>query len=80
VSAAEQDRPALRVVRGAPSDDELAAVVAVFTTLTVDRAEHGAESVPRSRWSDRATLGRAPLRHGPGAWRTSAFAGGPAGW
>jgi hypothetical protein len=77
VSAAEEGRPALRVVRGEPADDELAAVVAVFTALAVEPGQgHGqgrAQDTPRSRWSDRASLLRAPLRHGPGAWRASTF-------
>ncbi|OLF05951.1 acyl-CoA carboxylase subunit epsilon [Actinophytocola xanthii] len=73
MSAAEADPPTLRVVRGEPSDDELAAVVAVFTALTVEPDERPAENAPRSRWSDRASLVRPPVRHGPGAWRASTF-------
>lgn len=64
------DRPHLRVVRGNPTDDEVAALVAVVATLNVP-AEPAPE--PRSAWSERRALVRQPLAHGPGAWRASAF-------
>ena len=64
------DRPHLRVVRGDPTDDELAALVAVVSTL--NRPEEP-EPAPRSAWSDRRALLREPLPTGPNAWRTSAF-------
>jgi hypothetical protein len=66
------EQPFLRVVRGEPDDIELAALTAAVVTL----ANAGAgevEPAGRSRWSDRGSLMRAPLRHGPGAWRGSAF-------
>jgi hypothetical protein len=62
------DRPVLRIVRGEPTDEELAALVAVVSTLGT------APETPaptRSAWSDRRVLVRAPLAHGPGAWRAS---------
>ena len=58
----------LRVVRGDPSDEELAALVAVVTSL---RAPVEEKEPVRSAWSDRRALLRAPLAHGPGAWRAS---------
>jgi hypothetical protein len=64
--------PFLRVVRGEPDDAELAALTAAVAAL----AHSGAGDVEppgRSRWSDRGSLMRAPLRHGPGSWRGSAF-------
>ena len=64
--------PFLRVVRGEPDDAELAALTAAVAALAAaggDRAEPKA----RSRWSDRGAMMRVPLRHGPGAWRASAF-------
>lgn len=65
------DRPLLRVVRGEPSDEELAALTAVL-------AAAGSQPVteppaPRSVWADPAHRLRAPLRPGPGAWRASAL-------
>ncbi|MGH3760925.1 acyl-CoA carboxylase subunit epsilon [Actinophytocola sp.] len=65
-------RPVLRVVRGNPDDEELAALTAAVVALASAGAER-AEPPPRSRWSDRGSLMRTPHRHGPGAWRASAF-------
>lgn len=61
----------LQVVRGDPTPEEIAALVAVLTA----RARAAAEPPPgdrRSPWSDPARRLRRPLSHGPGAWRTSA--------
>ncbi|XVV03050.1 acyl-CoA carboxylase subunit epsilon [Actinosynnema sp. CA-248983] len=70
---AEPGRPYLRVVRGNPTDEELAALTAVVTTLGTGQAE---EDVPRrSAWSDPTRMVRRPLPHGPGAWRSSALPG-----
>jgi hypothetical protein len=60
-------RPLLRVVRGNPSPEELAALIAVVAARAV-----GGEPEPmpvRSLWA-RPSL-RSPLSHGPGAWRAS---------
>jgi hypothetical protein len=65
------ERPHLRVVKGDPSDEELAALVAVVASLRVSRSE--APEARRSAWSDRRALVREPLAHGPGAWRASGF-------
>lgn len=65
------ERPHLRVVKGDPSDKELAALVAVVASLEVEAEE--APEPPRSAWSDRRALVREPLAHGPGAWRASGF-------
>ena len=63
------ERPHLRIVKGNPSDEELAALVAVVTTL----GSAGGEENPRQRsaWSDRRVTVREPFAHGPGAWRAS---------
>lgn len=57
--------PLLRLVRGDPTDAELAA-------LTVVLAAAGGGETPtstrRERWGDPAELLRAPLSPGPGAW------------
>jgi hypothetical protein len=71
VSGSEQ--PHLRVVRGNPDDAELAALTAAVVALAAAGAEKKTEPKTRSRWSDRGALVRVPLRHGPGAWRASAF-------
>lgn len=61
----------LRVVRGNPTDEEVAALVAVVATLNNAPEESAPE--PRSAWSARRNLVRAPLAHGPGAWRASGY-------
>ncbi|HZY75434.1 MAG TPA: acyl-CoA carboxylase subunit epsilon [Jatrophihabitantaceae bacterium] len=63
-------RPALRIVRGAPTPEELAVVTAV-----VAAAGSGAEDAPeparRGRWSDPAWQHRPAPYPGPGAWASS---------
>ncbi len=63
------DRPLLRIVRGTPDDVELAALTAVVAALP-GPAEKPADK-PKSAWADPARRMRAPLAHGPGAWRAS---------
>lgn len=65
------ERPVLRVVRGEPTDEELAALVAVVSTLQAE--EPSSDKPQRSAWSNRRVLVREPLAHGPGAWRASGF-------
>lgn len=69
--------PLLRVVRGTPTEAELAAVVAVLLS-TGSGAETGGEAPgdrpPRGGWTDRSLALRALPTHGPGAWRGSARA------
>ena len=65
--------PALRVVRGDATAEEIAALVAALLSRPGDV---GAPSAPpRSAWADRSRLLRRPLRPGPGAWRRSALPG-----
>ena len=65
----------LSVVRGDPAPDELAALVAVLAARTAPRARGGARQAPRSAWSSKSALMRAPVTAGPGAWRASALPG-----
>jgi hypothetical protein len=65
------DRPHLRIVRGNPTDEEVAALVAVVAGLNTAPEEPAPEH--RSAWSSRRNLVREPLAHGPGAWRASGF-------
>ncbi len=61
-------QPLLRVVRGNPSPEELAALIAVVST------RGGAPDEPpsaRSLWA--APVLRRPLSPGPGAWRASSL-------
>jgi len=71
MSADMSAEPVLRVVRGNPDDVEVAALTAAVVALAGAGAGDR-EPAGRSRWSDRGSLMRAPLRHGPGAWRGSA--------
>lgn len=62
--------PLLRVVRGEPTPEELAALVAVL----VARASAGGRTTRAERPAGWAAYWRqvgAPLRPGPGAWRSS---------
>ena len=71
VEQASGTRPGLRMVRGDPSDEEIAALTAVLAGLAGNRKP--AEAAPRSRWASREAGLRRPLRPGPGAWRASAL-------
>jgi hypothetical protein len=62
------ESPLLRVVTGDPSPEELAALVAVLTSLG------GSDAAPTRRtpfWNAPRRLVRSTHRHGPGAWRAS---------
>jgi hypothetical protein len=63
--------PVLRVVKGDPRPDEVAALVAVVLSRS-----GGAEPTSSGRvsvWASRARLVRPPLRPGGAAWRTSGW-------
>lgn len=69
----------LRIVRGDPSAEEVAALVAVLTAraqaAASARRDGASGGAPASRWADRSRLTRTPVpaRPGPGAWRASAL-------
>jgi len=67
-SSTEERRPFLRVVRGDPSPEELAALVAVLASVG------GPAAAPPRRtpeWNAPRRLHRLPQAQGPGAWRAS---------
>jgi hypothetical protein len=66
-----EDRPLLRVVRGAPTADELAALVAVVSARAASQGRGGAR--PRSAWAGRDRLLRQVPTPGPDAWRRSGW-------
>lgn len=74
---AERAGRILRVVRGDPTAEELAALTAVLSiqqtrsTLNASAA-HSPQPARGPGWLDRAALIGAPLSPGPGAWRRSA--------
>jgi Acyl-CoA carboxylase epsilon subunit len=72
VGGPEERRALFRVVRGGPTDAELAALMVVLAAATAARRE--VSEVPvRSAWNDPAARLRRPLSAGPGAWRTSTW-------
>ncbi|MCP3800447.1 acyl-CoA carboxylase subunit epsilon [Allokutzneria sp. A3M-2-11 16] len=70
-SSKSTGEPLLRVVRGEPTDEELAALAAVITAMASQQAPEPPPQ-PRSLWADRSSLQRRPHHPGPGAWRASA--------
>lgn len=63
------EQPLLRVVRGEPTAEELAALVAVVTA----RASTRPETSSVSAWTDRARLVRGSPAPGAGSWRASGW-------
>ncbi len=61
----------LRVVKGEPTDEELAAVIAVLTNVV---AKQAAKARPTSTWQDNARKMRTPNQTGVSGWRNSALA------
>ena len=66
----EPTEPVLRVVKGNPTAEELAAVLAVLSAGASSAASPDEPSAP-SGWSAYWRSVRAPLVAGPGAWRSS---------
>jgi hypothetical protein len=70
MSAPEADRPALRIVRGDPTPEELAVVTAVVAAAGSGEAA-APEPPRRGRWSDPAWQHGTTRYPGPGAWASS---------
>jgi hypothetical protein len=64
-------QPLLRVVRGDPTPDELAALVAVLAARQRAAAAPEVDTRPRSQWRNRGRNIRPAIGPGPGAWRAS---------
>jgi hypothetical protein len=62
-------RPLLRIVKGSPSDEELAALTVVVAALSQRRARR--RPTPVGTWASFADGHRRPLQPGPGSWRAS---------
>ncbi|WP_129667887.1 acyl-CoA carboxylase subunit epsilon [Phytoactinopolyspora endophytica] len=69
----EQAEPLVRVVKGEPTDEELAALTAVVSAKAAAAASADTESEQPSTWAAYWRTVRTPLRPGPGAWRASAL-------
>jgi hypothetical protein len=65
-------RPALRIVSGNPTPEELAAVTALVTAAS-SGAPEATPTTLRGGWSDPARLQRRRLIPGPNAWRSSGW-------
>ncbi|SFN80245.1 MULTISPECIES: acyl-CoA carboxylase subunit epsilon [Actinomadura] len=73
-----ENKPFLQVVRGDPTPEEIAALVAVLTARARAAAARGGAGTGAgpSRWADRTRLVRGTVAGGPrprgaGAWRAS---------
>ena len=62
-------RPLLRIVKGSPTDEELAALTVVVAALSQRRARR--RPTPVGTWASFADGRRRPLQPGPGGWRAS---------
>ena len=61
--------PLLRVVRGEPTAEELAALTVVVAALSQRRERR--RTAPAGGWASYADAHRRPLQPGAGAWRAS---------
>ena len=69
----EPTPPLLRIVKGDPTPEEVAALVTVVAAMAAGAAEAAAgDKAPRPEWSAHHRKLRSTHRHGPGAWRASA--------
>jgi hypothetical protein len=66
----EERRAMFRVVRGGPSDAELAAVAVVLAAAASSSGTEPAAATP-TPWSAPANGHRTQLAPGPGAWRST---------
>jgi hypothetical protein len=64
------EHAALRIVHGAPTPEELAAVTAVVSAVAGGEPTEP-EPPRRGRWADPSVLHRRPWQAGPGAWRAA---------
>jgi acyl-CoA carboxylase epsilon subunit len=64
------ERAALRIVHGAPTPEELAAVAAVVSAVAGGESTEP-EPPLRGRWADPSVMHRRPWHSGPGAWRAA---------
>ncbi|MBC2933805.1 acyl-CoA carboxylase subunit epsilon [Nocardioides sp. zg-1228] len=65
--------PLLRIVNPDATPEEVAALVAVLSTLGPGAG--AAPAPPRPSWTDPARGVRGVHRHGPGSWRSSGLPG-----
>ena len=68
-SGAHSARPLLRVVKGEPSAEELAALTVVVAALSQRRDRR--RPTPVGGWASYSDSHRRPLQVGPGGWRAA---------
>jgi hypothetical protein len=69
----EETPPLLRIIKGDPTPEEVAALVSVVSAMAAGAAEAATkDKAPTPEWSAHRRKLRATHRHGPGAWRASA--------
>lgn len=66
----EQRRALFSIVRGEPTDAEVAALTVVLAVATAGAGDENGPPV-RDAWSNPAGRVRGPLTVGPGAWRAT---------
>lgn len=68
-SGARSARPMLRVVKGEPTAEEIAALTVVVAAMSQRRERR--RPAPVGAWASYADGHRFPLQHGHGGWRAS---------
>ncbi len=63
------DRPLLRIVKGEPTAEEIAALTVVVAALSQRRERR--RPAPIGAWAAYAGTHRRPLRHGVGGWQAT---------
>jgi Acyl-CoA carboxylase epsilon subunit len=63
----------IRIERGEPTPEELAAVLAVLAAAGAGRESAAPSPAPESRWTDRSRYVRGPVSPAPNGWRAAGF-------
>ena len=63
------ERPLLRIVKGEPTAEEVAALTVVVAAMSQRRERR--RPTPVGAWSSFADGHRSPLQHGHGGWRAA---------
>jgi hypothetical protein len=63
------DRPLLRIVKGEPTAEEIAALTVVVAALSQRRERR--RPTPVGAWASFSGTHRRPLRHGEGGWQAA---------
>ena len=63
------DRPLLRIVKGEPTAEEIAALTVVVAALSQRRERR--RTAPIGAWASYPGGHRRPLRHGEGGWQAA---------